>query len=44
MEQWYGPVQLLQAVGGVDADVRALADDLLDRIAAGDTEQAELEV
>jgi hypothetical protein len=36
MAQCYQPVQQLQAVGGSEADVRALANRLLDRITAAD--------
>jgi hypothetical protein len=36
MAQWYQPVQQLQAVGGGEADVRALVNKLLDEITAGD--------
>jgi hypothetical protein len=42
MERWYDPVQLVQAVGGSEAEVRARANKLLDRITAGDLAQAGL--
>jgi hypothetical protein len=42
MAEWYDPVQLVQTAGGSEADVRALANELLDRITAGQPEQAGL--